>query len=354
MKIIHAADIHLGSKMDSKFPKEIADKRKTEIRNTFSRMVDYATANGVPVIILAGDVFDYDIPFKKDKDFFYSVVKEHPQIDFLYLKGNHDLGGYVCEDIKNLKTFGSRWTAFEYGDIVISGIEMTGDNATSLYSSLELNPDKENIVVLHGQIADTVGVGKVCLKKLRNKNIDYLALGHVHKLQSGRIDERGEYAYSGCLEGRGFDEPGDHGFVLIDAPNGKLERKFIDFAERKIIEVDADISKAKDAYSAFNLIIEKFKFEKENIYRINLVGEVDIETENMNKDIEKYLANKCFFVNVKDKTTKKIDIESFAKGVSLKSEFIRNVFAADDMSEDDKKTIVRCGLKALKGEEIDL
>lgn len=187
MKIIHAADIHLGSKMDSKFPKEIADKRKTEIRNTFSRMVDYATDNGVPVIILAGDVFDYDIPFKKDKDFFYSVVKKHPQIDFLYLKGNHDLGGYVCEDIKNLKTFGSRWTAFEYGDIVISGIEMTGDNATSLYSSLELNPDKKNIIVLHGQIADTMGVEKVCLKKLRNKNIDYLALGHVHKLQSGRI-----------------------------------------------------------------------------------------------------------------------------------------------------------------------
>ena len=82
MKIIHAADIHLGSKMDSKFPKEIADKRKTEIRNTFSRMVDYATDNGVPVIILAGDVFDYDIPFKKDKDFFYSVVKKHPQIAF--------------------------------------------------------------------------------------------------------------------------------------------------------------------------------------------------------------------------------------------------------------------------------
>ena len=27
MKIIHAADIHLGSKMDSRFPKEIAEKR---------------------------------------------------------------------------------------------------------------------------------------------------------------------------------------------------------------------------------------------------------------------------------------------------------------------------------------
>ena len=38
MKIIHAADIHLGSKMDSRFPKEIAEKRKTEVRNTFRRL----------------------------------------------------------------------------------------------------------------------------------------------------------------------------------------------------------------------------------------------------------------------------------------------------------------------------
>ena len=46
MKLIHAADIHLGSKMDSRFPAEIAAKRKEELRNTFLRMADYASVNG--------------------------------------------------------------------------------------------------------------------------------------------------------------------------------------------------------------------------------------------------------------------------------------------------------------------
>lgn len=90
MKIIHAADIHLGSKMDSRFPKEIAEKRKTEVRNTFRRLAKYAAENGVCAVLLAGDVFDSDIPFKKDKDFFYNVIENTPSVDFLYLRGNHD------------------------------------------------------------------------------------------------------------------------------------------------------------------------------------------------------------------------------------------------------------------------
>lgn len=83
MKLIHTADIHLGAKMDSKFPQEVATKRKEELRNTFKRMVDYAHVNAVCTIILAGDVFDPDTPTMRDKEFFYSVIKNTPDVDFL-------------------------------------------------------------------------------------------------------------------------------------------------------------------------------------------------------------------------------------------------------------------------------
>ena len=52
VKIIHTADIHLGSKMDSRFSKEIANERKAELRNTFRRLVEYAKDNDVTVIML--------------------------------------------------------------------------------------------------------------------------------------------------------------------------------------------------------------------------------------------------------------------------------------------------------------
>ena len=54
---------------------------------------------------------------------------------------------------------------------------------------------------------------KIEVYELKNKNIDYLALGHVHKYKMEKLDNRGIYCYSGCLEGRGFDECGDKGCV---------------------------------------------------------------------------------------------------------------------------------------------
>lgn len=354
MKLIHAADIHLGSRMDSAYPREISTMRKAEVRNTFSRMADYAVQNGVSAILLAGDVFDSDTPFKRDRDFFYSVVKNHPSVDFLYLKGNHDKGsGYEEEPPANLKTFGGSWTAYPYGDVTVSGIELSGENATSLYSTLSLAPDHLNIVMLHGQIADTAGRDKICLKRLRGKGIDYLALGHVHKPKAGQLDERGEYAYCGCLEGRGFDEPGEHGFLLLDAGE-KLTSRFVPFAEREITQLEADISGITNAYDAAMAVKRAVVFEKKNIYRIDLVGEVELDTERLDADVEKYLSGECLFVSVKDRTAKKLDVTAFADDASLKGEFVRTVAAEPTYSEEEKQAVVRCGLRALRGEELDL
>lgn len=353
MKIIHTADIHLGSKIDSKFPKEISNKRKEELRHTFKKMVEYARDNDVRVILLVGDIFDADTPLKKDKEFFYSIVRNTPEIDFLYLKGNHDKTAYSKEELPNLKTFSEQWQSYEYENVVISGIEISTENAISMYSTLALKKEKLNIVLLHGQIGETSGIDKINLKKLRDKYIDYLALGHIHKQQMGKLDDRGTYAYSGCLEGRGFDEMGEHGFRLIETGKN-ITSTFVCFAERTIKEEKVDISGIKDEYSAYLKVKEQIDLDKNNIYRINLIGELDIETEIIGDSVAGYLKNDCFFVDVKDKTTKKFDVNSFKGDVSLRGEFVRTVYSNPTFSDEEKKRIVAIGLKALRGEEIEL
>lgn len=353
MKFIHTADIHLGSKMDSKFPKEVSDKRKKELRGTFKRMVDYAHTNNVRAIILAGDVFDSDTPTMRDKDFFYSVVRNTPDVDFLYLKGNHDIAAYAEETLPNLKTFTDQWQYYDYGEVVIAGVELSNENAASIYSTLSLSPDKLNIVALHGQIGDISGKDKINLKRLREKNIDYLALGHVHKLQSGKLDDQCDYVYCGCLEGRGFDEIGKHGFYLLETGK-EISHEFIPFAERTINEVYADISGISDTYSAYIMVKDRVKFNKQDIYRVNLTGELDSDIEILTEDVRQYLSQDCFFVDVKDMTTKKFNWESFEGDLSLKGEFVRTVFGRDDLSEEDKKRIATIGLKVLRGDNIEL
>lgn len=58
MKLIHCADLHLDSKMESHLSKEQAKQRKTELLETYMNMVDYAETNGVSAVLIAGDLFD--------------------------------------------------------------------------------------------------------------------------------------------------------------------------------------------------------------------------------------------------------------------------------------------------------
>ncbi len=345
MKLIHCADVHLGAKIDS-FPKDVAEKRKIEVRNTFSRMVDYASSHQIPVILLSGDVFDREKPYKKDVDFFYGVVESHPDIDFLYLRGNHDEVG-ERRALPNLKTFSTEWTSYSYEDIVVSGIELQKENRHAYHSTLRLDEKRVNIVMLHGQVGEEIN-----LVKLRDKNIDYLALGHIHEYAEGKVDDRGRYAYSGCLEGRGFDETGVKGFLLLEVEKG-VKSTFVPFSQRQISKIQVDVTGLKDGYAMTKLCKEQVALDKENIYRIELVGEVDVGVDEFAADVRRYLAGECAYISVKDCTKKKIDYEKYVYDTSLKGEFVRTVQACEEYSEEERAQMIAYGLKALSDEEVD-
>ena len=121
IKFLHCADIHLGSALTSRLPADRAEERRREMRATFGRMADYAAANGCAAVLLCGDVFDGDRPFKRDKEYFYGVIKAHPDIQFYYLRGNHDCRQSYTEQLPNLKTFGGEWTYYDCGGVTIAG-----------------------------------------------------------------------------------------------------------------------------------------------------------------------------------------------------------------------------------------
>lgn len=351
MKIIHTADIHLGSKINS-FPKEVSIARKEEVRNSFRRMVEFAKENGVQLILISGDLFDGAKPLVKDKEFFYSVVKNNPEIEFLYLKGNHDLYS-DGKEFSNLKTFSDKWSSYRYGNVVISGVELVKENALSIYSTLNLSDKDKNIVMLHGEAGDGASVQKINLSKLRGKYIDYLALGHYHSHLAVKLDDRGVYAYSGCLEGRGYDETGVKGFVLLEV-NDKISYEFIPFSKRNVSLISVDVSNLKDAYSIYLNVKAVANFDKNGIYRVELYGELDANIDDFERDIKKYLEKEAQYIDVKDLTRKKIDISKYENDSSLKGEYVRAVYASTDLTEEEKAKVISYGLKALSGVEVEL
>lgn len=358
MKFIHCADLHLDSAM-SGFEAEIARTRKEEILRSFERLCALAEKEKVTAVIVAGDMFDGDKVYVKTRQRILNAIKTASDVDFLYLSGNHDARGFIeDEDLpKNFKVFGTEWTYFSYGNTVVAGVNFNGFNENSVYDTLKLSPDKVNIAVMHGQVAGYNSGDNdelVSLPRLKGKYIDYLALGHIHTFSEGTLDERGKYAYSGCLDGRGFDETGEKGFVLINTyESGKLSYAFVPFCSRVLREERFDISEYSSQFEAtekLRAILVK-NCDESDLIKVVLTGE---RTPDFYIDaalIAQKLSENFFFVKVYDKTSLKIDIRDYEADKSLRGEFVRKVLSSS-LGEDDKTAVVNIGLTALKGEEL--
>ena len=333
MKIIHCADLHLDSKMNS-LPTEKNRIRKEETLLSFEKMISFAKENGVSVIILAGDTFDTGKISAKSKSRVLYSIENAPQIDFLYLSGNHDEDGFVSslEHVpENLKVFGSEWTYYVYGNVTISGVVLNENNTDSIYDTVSFPENGLNVAVLHGQIAGyktNSQAETISIPRLKGRNIDYLALGHIHSYSEGVIDNRGSYACSGCLEGRGFDETGDKGFVLLDV-TGK--QNFLSVRD----EIVFDLKKKYDEKSLIKLVIK---------------GEYSADFDSDYAGLSMLLNEYFFFVKIEDKTVLQLKPDDYETDKSIKGEFVRKVLSSD-LSEEEKKRIVLIGLNALKGKE---
>ena len=364
MKIIHCADLHLDSRMTSNLNPDKAKERKAEILNTFVNMVDYASAHEVDAIIIAGDMFDTSNISALTRNTVERTIRSNKDIEFYYLMGNHDRDNFLSglESIPdNLFLFTDSFiTYYPKGNqnITITGIELNAENNNGVANSLLLSPSRFNIVTMHGQESVSVGKDKtqiVNIKELRNKNIDYLALGHIHSFSEGKIDERGNFCYSGCLEGRGFDETGTKGFVLleIDEKNRKIKPVFIKSSIRIIYKNNIDITNL-EFYSEIldKILLEVRDVSESSLIKINLTGQVSEKAEVLAESFEKQLYERFFCVRIYDETETKIDYEKYRNDFSLKGEFVRLV-ESKNISEKQKSFIIKTGLRALAGKSLN-
>lgn len=360
MKIIHCADLHLDSKMESNLDRDQANIRRAELIGTFERMISYAASEQVRAILISGDLFDKQHIRKEVKRRVIEQIVSHPEIDFFYLKGNHDRTDFMDESVDdipvNFHLFNADgWTSYHCDGVIITGMELNSSNVSTMADRLVLDSANTNIVMLHGQQSDydgKDGAEIVNTTSLKGKHIDYLALGHVHKYTFAQLDERGVYCYSGCLEGRGFDETGDKGFVLLDVNQGQITTEFIPFAKRRLHEIELNVTPDMDMLQVLRLAEEKTEdVDKEDLVKFVLTGERELDDELDAGRIVRYYAEKFFFVKCYDRTKTLVDYDSFLYDKTLKGEFVRLV-QSQEMDEETKAKIIEIGIRAIMGEDI--
>ena len=291
VKLIHTADLHLDSAFRSRFTKEEAENRRQKQLMAWKELLSFAVEKKVQGILIAGDLFDSPVVSHGTMDFFLSTIAEHPEISFFYLRGNHDTENtfrYQENLPKNLFLFSDKGKKYRLNDrLLLAGVEYGtkdisfGENKGATQGAgqaaeqaveqetvhgaealskneteseeeskfLKLKEEDCNILLLHGALYQGTPKGDslqgeegIFLKNLEKLPLSYIALGHIHKGGKGKLNNGALWAYPGCLQGRGFDEEGERGFLYLKVEEEKKEirKEFIPIkqGEFRILEIE--------------------------------------------------------------------------------------------------------------------
>lgn len=395
MKIIHCSDLHLDADLRSRFDAGAAAERRAELMNTFRRLCRKAQETGVSAVLICGDLFDTDAPSASAVRAVEDLILTYSGILFFYLRGNHDGSSVLFrtrEKPDNLCLFGDDWTSRELEEAAgvagtakgaDAGADAAGADAAAArtaagpalarrririvgrepgrpLTSPTLDPACLNIVMLHGQIREGRSASdpdSIPLGLLRGTGIDYLALGHLHSYRSFPLDDRGTAAYAGCLEGRGFDECGECGYVLLDTDtaSGRIDYRFVPFAERRIYRVLCDVTgclRNAEVYDRISNALSSSPAQEKDLVRLELTGGLEYGCSPSPALVRGEWEDRFHYFDYTDNTSPVVHSEDFVCDATLKGEFVRVVSAAEGLDDTERARILRCGLRALSGETL--
>ena len=406
VKLIHTADLHLDSAFRSRFTKEEAENSRQKQLMAWKELLSFAVEKKVQGILIAGDLFDSPVISHGTMDFFLSTVSEHPEISFFYLRGNHDTENtfrYQENLPKNLFLFSEKGKKYRLNDrLLLAGVEYGtkdisfGENegatqgagqaaeqgvgqenahgAEALSKSeseseeeskfLKLKEEDCNILLLHGALYQGTPKGEavqgeegIFLKNLEKLPLSYIALGHIHKGGEGKLNNGALWAYPGCLQGRGFDEEGERGFLYLKVEEEKKEirKEFIPIKQGEFRILEIELLEDEGTLACLKKIeveMEKAGIAKEDSLRIILKGKKGLEQERNLRYLQLQLQDSVFFLEIRDECELSWNREEAMKEKSLKGEFLRVLAAADNLSKEEQEEIIALGMGLLQGGEL--
>lgn len=380
IKILHCADIHIDTPFKD-LPENLADKRKEEIKDTFINIIDLCKKERIQILLIAGDVFDNLRVYKNSLELLKNKFNEIKHIRVFIAAGNHDpynkKSFYELIDwptnvhiFKNdieeifLKDLNTVVCGFSFKDNYIRERKLKDYTIPDIYSN------SIKIMVCHGVIttekvanSGEIQYNPITEVDIKTLSVDYLALGHTHRFSGINRLEKTAYSYSGCPEGRGFDELGDKGVILGEIGNNYVDLKFKSICKRRYIEKEISVDGCSCHEDLAKKILQEVeKYDKgfsKNIYKFILVGNVNDNFVIQESLLKKKIKNNFFFIKVKDKTSLKIDYYKAAKEYSLKGIFISKMLEKlKNATEEKEKEILnyalKIGVESLLQDEVNL
>jgi len=374
LKILHCSDIHLDAPFVG-MTGEKADERRRELRNTFSKMMEFIRERAIDYVLIAGDLFETKYATNTTAEILIREFRNCMDTKFIIAPGKSDpydnnplyLSGRLPD---NCYVFSSDTLSrfdFEEDKLTVYGWAFKSEELTAspIYDKHVDDSSKINIVCGYADLDGAVGSVNcpISTQEMNRFGADYYAFGSNHN-KTEFIKKGGSmYSYCGSLECTGFEKPyvGGVKFLNIDYNNGELsmDGKHITFGHLQFVSETIDITGVNSNNEVINRIsqvISQKKYGSETALRIVLTGDIDprfLVPSNLECD-----AFGLYYFDVVDKTLPLYGTEHFNRDMSIAGEMYRRMLPMlKSENEADRLTAARAfrvGLAALENREIDL
>ena len=355
VRILHAADLHLDSPFEALTLAQAAQRRR-EQRSLLRALPELAQAHGAQIILLAGDLLDSASPYPETAKALAETFDGCGAEVFL-APGNHDY--YSAGAPYARLTFPENVHIFRLPRIEavtlpelgvrVWGAAFTDSRCPGLLRgfSVPKEPGVLDVLCMHAEVGNPASAyNPVSAAELAASGLDYAAFGHVHRF--GGVQRAGGtvYAWPGCMEGRGFDETGEKGVLLVDIAAGDVQARFVPVPGRRYEILRVDVT-GRDAESALRAALPESTAR--DSYRVIFTGETD-ERGLALEVLRERFAPDFFSLELRDETRR-------ASEDSLRGLFLRELRAKYDAahSDDERAQLslaARYGLAALDGRDL--
>jgi len=369
LKILHTADIHLGTKFSGLGNKGATQRE--QLRATFKNVIAAAIDERVNIVLIAGDLFDANQQPQRNIDLVieqFNLLNQN-NIPVCLIPGTHDSldssSIYKKVDFEgkcsNLKIFTDENISYkEY-----TGLDLTVYGKPNLSNRSYISPmkglkpstsSKFHIAMAHGslyipeKISDDDHVFR--LEEVKASGMDYLALGHWHRVY--RCSEKPPAWYSGPPEW--IPDQRARGAVLLVSlsDTGEVDVKPKMLGLRDYDEVEIDMSEIQNLAKLKERI--SVGANQNLVKKATLRGLRNTELIVNPEELETELGEKFFHLSVMDKSHPQSREVTEDEERLIRNRFIKLMKMQIEGLEGEEKEIaekaLQYGIALLDGKEV--
>lgn len=276
---IHTADLHLDSPFKglSYLPEALFHELQESTYKAFENIVQAAIDRQVDFVLIVGDLFEQENQSLKAQLFLRKCFERLQafKIQVYVSYGNHDFlkgNQFKMTYPDNVHVFSNERVQalhFKRSGRVLANIygfsyenRQVFDNKVNEYI-VEKNEAPFHIAMLHGMLQGEEGHDPYApfqINDLLNKQMDYWALGHIHK--SKVVATVPPIVYPGNIQGRHRNEAGERGYYYVEMDRSDVSYEFLPSASiifENVILSLADKQSFRESIQYMTSILSKQK-----------------------------------------------------------------------------------------------